>query len=126
MSVDDIDGEGTHADLLDPGRLADCMMQAATDLQKRARELVHADATYKRDAARRLAEKADEYVALSTRHALVRWDEWRRVEKLRQVAKNLRELGETTEADRREAQAEQLAGDCFATEYGAELGGPTS
>lgn len=116
MSVDDIDGEGTHIDELDPGRLANYLMMAASDVEKRARELVHASATCKRDAAQRLTEKASEYVALCDRHALVRWGDWHRVEELRRVVKSLRELGEDVDADLYEARADDLAQRCFEME----------
>lgn len=113
MSVDDIDGEGTHIDELTPDRLGAYLMQSAADLEKRARELVHAHTAGKHEAAQRLTEKATEYVALCDRHAMVRWDDWKRVEKLRQLAKSLRELGDDAEANRYEAQAEGLSAHCF-------------
>lgn len=98
MNVDDIDE-------LDPGMLANYLVMAAADVEKRARELMHIHATHKRDAAQRLIEKVNEYVALCDRHALVRWGDWRRVEELRRVAKSLRELGEDVDADLYEARA---------------------
>lgn len=113
MSVDDLDDEDPHIDELDPGRLASRLLQAAADLEKRARELVHAKR--KHDAAGRLTEKISEYLALCDRHALVRWAEWERVEKLRRLAKDLRELGAAADAERYEAQAEELATQCFET-----------
>lgn len=108
MNVDDIDE-------LDPGMLANYLMMAAVDVEKRARELVHASATRKRDA-QRLTEKANEYVALCDRHALVRWDHWHRVVELRRVAKSLRELGEDVDADLYAARADDLAHRCFEME----------
>lgn len=115
MNVDDLDDDA-HIDELDPGQLAGRLLQAAADLEKRARELVHAK--HKHDAAGRLAEMVNEYVALCDRHALVRWDEWGRVVKLRQLAKNLREVGEAADADRYAEQAEELATRCFAAREG--------
>jgi hypothetical protein len=113
MSVDDIDGDGTHVDDLDPRQLSDYLLQASSDLEKRARELLMANAKFKPDAAQRLTDKVAEYLALCNRHAMVRWDEWNRVEKLRAVAKSLRELGEPADADRFDALAGTLATHCF-------------
>ena len=113
MSVDDIDGDGTHVNELNPNDLIDYLTQAESDLEKRARELLMAHPKLKQEAAQRLTEKVSEYLALSERRSSIRHDVWDRVLKLEALVKNLRDLGENDDADRYEAQARELTEHCF-------------